>query len=239
MPKTTTKQIEIDGVEIEIVQKRMKNMNLRIYPPHGRVRVAAPTRLSFKAIQAFIISKITWIKAKQIEVKNRKVAPKLEFISGENHSFLGKKYSLEVLENQPKNLVKLENETIKICGKKTLNIKEREKLLDGFYRAELRKIIPQYIVAYEEKMQVNVAEFQIKKMKTRWGTCNSRARRIWINLELAKKPIECLEFIIVHEMTHLLERKHNKRFYNFMDKFMPNWRVQDGQLKLSGRVIDG
>lgn len=239
MPKTTTKQIVIDGVEIEIVQKRMKNMNLRIYPPQGRVRVAAPNRLSFKAIQTFIISKITWIKAKQIEVQNRKVAPKLEFISGENHSFFGKKYLLEVLENQPKNAVKLEGETIKIRSKKTLNIKEREKLLDGFYRVELRKIIPQYITIYQEKMLVNVAEFQIKKMKTRWGTCNSKARRIWISLELAKRPIECLEFIIVHEMTHLLERKHNKRFYALMDKFLPSWRECEKQLRQLGHSIDG
>lgn len=239
MPKTTTKQVVIDGVEIEIVQKRMKNMNLRIYPPQGRVRVAAPTRLSFKAIQAFIISKIVWIKAKQIEVKNRKIAPKLEFISGENYSFFGKKYLLEVLENQPKNAVKLEDEVIKICGKKTLNIKEREKLLDGFYRVELRKIIPQYIAIYQEKMLVNVAEFQIKKMKTRWGTCNSKVRRIWISLELAKRPIECLEFIIVHEMTHLLERKHNKRFYALMDKFLPSWRECEKQLRQLGHSIDG
>ncbi len=239
MPKTTTKQIVIDGVEIEIVQKRMKNMNLRIYPPQGRVRVAAPTRLSFKAIQAFIISKIVWIKAKQIEVKNRKIAPKLEFISGENHCFFGKKYLLEVLENQPKNAVKLEGELIKIFSKKTLNIKEREKLLDGFYRVELRKIIPQYITIYQEKMLVNVAEFQIKKMKTRWGTCNSKARRIWISLELAKRPIECLEFIIVHEMTHLLERKHNKRFYALMDKFLPSWRECEKQLRQLGHSIDG
>lgn len=214
-------------------------MNLRIYPPQGRVRVAAPTRLSFKAIQAFIISKIVWIKAKQIEVKNRKIAPKLEFISGENHYFFGKKYLLEVLENQPKNAVKLEGEVIKICGKKTLNIKEREKLLDGFYRVELRKIIPQYIAIYQEKMLVNVAEFQIKKMKTRWGTCNSKARRIWISLELAKRPIECLEFIIVHEMTHLLERKHNKRFYALMDKFLPSWRECEKQLRQLGHSIDG
>jgi len=229
--------IEIDGVVFNLLQKRIKNLHLRIYPPHGEVRISAPLRLDLVAIKKFISTKISWIKTQQIKIKNRKRAEPLKFISGESHYFFGKKYVLQIFENSKKNIVIINGDEIEIHGKKNLDFKKRQKLLDEFYRNELKKLVPQLIFQYEKIMQVKVSHFGIKKMTTRWGTCNIKAKRIWINLELAKKRVECLEFIVVHEMTHLLERKHSKKFFAFMDKFMPNWQVWKGELKTSSTFL--
>lgn len=220
--KINSSQIEIGGVMFNLLQKRIKNLHLRIYPPHGEVRISAPSRLSLEAIKKFVFSKLNWIKEQQIKIINRKRIAPLKFISGENHNFFGKKYRLQIIETKGATSIHLKDEIIEIHVKKSADAK---KLLEEFYRREIKKIIPHFIARYERKMQVKVVEFGVKKMKTRWGTCNPKAQRIWLNLELAKRNIKCLEFIVVHEMTHLLERKHSKKFFALMDKFMPDWRV--------------
>jgi predicted metal-dependent hydrolase len=231
-PKILTQNVEIDGVKIFLSQKRIKNLHLRICPPFGDVKVSAPLRLNLEAIKSFILSKINWIKDRQIAIRNRKIAPELKFISDEEHYFFGKKYLLEIVENSNVSKVLLNEEKIKIYLKKKSTMQHRRKMLYDFYRVELKKIIPQFITKYEKIMKVEVKEFGVKRMKTRWGTCNVRVNRIWLNLELAKKPLQSLEFIIVHEMVHLLERKHSKRFYALMDKFMPEWKVCKDKLKI-------
>lgn len=225
MKKILKRRINIEGIEIDLTQKRIKNLRLRICPPLGEVRISAPLRASLESIRKIIISKISWIKEAQIKILNRKKIPELKFISGEKHNFFGEEFLLEVIENSASAKVFLSEERIKIYSKKNLTSQQKRKILDEFYRAELKKIIPEFIQKYEQKMRVMVEEFGVKKMKTRWGTCNAKARRIWLNLELAKKPIQCLEFIIIHEMVHLLERNHSKKFYEFMDKFMCDWRI--------------
>ncbi len=230
--KINSRQIEVGGVVFNLLQKRIKNMHLRIYPPRGEVRISAPSRLSLDVITKFISSKISWIKEQQIKIKNRKIIAPLKFISGESHYFFGEKYLLQIVENAQSNAVFLLDKKIEIHLKKNLRREERKKLLDEFYRREIKKIISQFIAKYEKKMGVKVREFGVKKMKTRWGTCNVRAGRIWINLELAKRKIECLEFIVTHEMTHLLERKHSKKFFALMDNFLPNWREAKNELKV-------
>jgi len=221
------KQIEIEGISILLLQKRIRNLHLRILPPTGEVRVSAPVRLSLMQIEKFVKERLEWIRDKQIEVKNRKIIAPPKFISGEIHNFFGEKFELKLLENSKLNSVVINENFLELRAKKTTTILQREKILDDFYRKNLAEKIPDLIKKYEEKMDKKVAEFRIKKMTTRWGTCNVRARRIWFSLELAKKPIECLEMIVVHEMTHLFERGHNKKFYALMDHFFFQWRAWD------------
>ena len=215
--------INFAGINFDLIQKRIKNLHIRILPPDGRIKVSAPLYVSLDKILKFVSSKIDWIKSTQTKIQNQKFEPKKKFLDKEFHDFFGKKYLLN-LEEGTKNLVIFDNQKIILKIKNPSTIKKRQKILDDFYRHELKKLIPSYIKKWEEKMNLSVKEFGIKKMKTRWGTCNIRDKRIWINLELAKKPLECLEYIVVHEMVHLLEKNHSKKFYAYMDRFLPDWK---------------
>ncbi len=221
--------VNICGVEILFRQKKMHSIRISILPPTGEVRVSAAIRYSQKQVEEFVRSKIDWIKKSQAKIlklrDEGKIKLPLKLVSGEEIEFAGKKFVLEVVKNSAKNLVTLKSDSLQIWVKSQSNFSQRQKLLDDFYRKNLREIIPPLIKKYEEKMDVRVAEFGIKKMKTRWGTCNVRRRRIWLNLELAKSSAKFLESIVVHEMTHLLEANHSKKFYELMDRFMPDWRL--------------
>ena len=225
----TKQKLEIDGIEIFLTQKRIRNLHLRISVPDGEVRVSAPARYGFPQIREFILQKIDWIKKGQIQIRKLRdegkiILPK-KFISGEEHYFFGEEFRLELLQNSAANRVLIRDRVIELQVKKLSNLAQRQKLIDDFYRKHLKEIIPGIIAKYEKKMGVAVAEFGVKKMKTRWGTCNVKAHRIWLGLELAKKPLGFLESTVVHEMVHLLERGHNKKFYKLMDQFMPEWRI--------------
>lgn len=219
---------------MQFLRKRIKNLNLKIYPPYGEVRITAPLRLSFDLVKKFISSKINWIKKQQLKISKRPRAAALKFINDEIHYLWGEKYHLQIIENSRANSVKIKEDKIELHLKKAASLEQKRKILDEFYRAQIKKIIPKLIAKYEKKMAVKVSEFGVKKMKTRWGTCNTKARRIWLNLELVKRKVECLEFIVVHEMTHILERHHNKRFFDFMDQFMPGWKEWQNLLKERG-----
>ena len=206
-------------------------MRLSIHPPHAEVRISAPLRCSFEKIKKFILSKIDWIKKHQIKIRSQKfIAPK-KILDGEIHDFFGEKFLLKIVEKNGAPAVFLKGGIIELHIRKNLNLQKRRVALDQFYRAALKKIIPKHIAAWEEKMQLKVAEFGVKKMKTRWGTCNIKARRIWLNLSLVQMSIRFLDYIILHEMTHLLERKHNKKFFAHLDNFMPNWRECEKEMK--------
>jgi len=222
-------QITINGIAISVTQKRMRSLRLRISHPDAAIKVSAPLRLSLKQIESFIKAKIEWIKNHRQKILSKKTAAK-KFIDGEAHEFLGEKYILKILSTKKKNQIQIRDNIIEMQLKNYLNLEQKRKLMEEFWRLHLKKIVPQYISELEKKMNVRVAEFGIKKMKTRWGTCNPKARRIWLNLELAKKPLKCLEYLIIHEMVHLLERKHSKKFYAYMDQFMPNWHECKKQL---------
>lgn len=236
MNNITSQWLEVENIAIKLTRKRIKNLHLRICPPLGEVRVSAPLRLDDQEIHKFIFTRISWIKEKQNLVRQRKMIAPQKFLDGENHNFFGQKLLLRIIEgkiSRPlKSQASLHDGIITLHIKKRSNIKQRKKILDAFYRAELKKIIPHFITKFEEKMDVEVVEFGIKKMKTRWGTCNAKARRIWLNLELAKKPIACLEYLIAHEMTHFFERGHNKKFFALMDKFLPEWQKWKKELSV-------
>jgi len=216
--------IDLGEITAEVVQKDIKNIHLSVYPPNGRVKIAAPFRMDLETIRIFAISKLGWIKRQQTKLRNQEREAPREYISRESHYFLGKRYLLKVVECFSKPSVAIKHDKLILQIKPVTNTTQRQVLVQEWYREQLKALVPNYIAKWEKIMGVEVAEFGIKKMRTKWGTCNVDARRIWINLELAKKPMECLEYIVVHEMVHLLERSHNARFIALMDKFLPQWR---------------
>ncbi len=222
----------VNDIEIELIKKDIKNLHLSVLPPNGRVRISAPKRMDDEAIRLFAISKLSWIKKQRSKFKNQERQPEREFVSGESHYFLGERYLLNVIyTNKRKQGVEIRNKTyLDLFVREGSNKEQRQKVMKEWYRGELKAIIPPLIEKWEPIIDVKVASWGVKHMKTRWGSCNTTAKRIWINLELAKKSPICLEYIVVHEMVHLLERHHNERFISYMGKFLPNWRSIKAEL---------
>lgn len=223
-------QIELGNIKIDVELKNIKNIHLSVYPPNGKVRISAPDRMALDTIRVFAISKLQWIKKQQEAFKNQERETPREYLTKESHYFKAKRYLLKVIEHNAKPKVILKHSEIELYIRPNSTIEKRKQILDEWYRAELKKIVPKMIEKWEKKIGVKSNEFGIKKMKTKWGTCNTKAKRIWLNLEIAKKPFECLEYIIVHELVHLLERKHNEKFVKYMNEFMPKWRFYREEL---------
>ena len=219
-------RIDIGGIPVEVVRKDIKNLHVGVYPPGGRVRVAAPLRLDDDAVRLAVISRIGWIRRKRSEFEQQDRQSQREFVTGESHYFRGRRYRLKVIEYDGRPGVQvLNNATLGLRIRPGDDRDAREAILHRWYRRQLRDQLPPLLSKWGGKIGVKVAEVRIKKMKTRWGSCNVEDRRIWVNLELAKKPTMCLEYILVHEMVHLLERNHSDRFRDLMDTFMPQWRL--------------
>ncbi|MFS8541232.1 MAG: M48 family metallopeptidase, partial [Tissierellales bacterium] len=225
-------KIIINDIEIELTKKNIKNLYLSVHPPDGRVKISAPYRMDIDSIRLFVISKISWIKRQQSKFKNQERQPEREYVSGESHYFLGQRYLLNVIyTNKRKQGVEVRNKKyIDLYVRENAPKHIRERIMIEWYRKQLKELIPPLIAKWEPIIGVKVKEFGVKRMKTCWGTCNPKAKRIWINLELAKKSPTCLEYVVVHEMVHLLERHHNERFKAYMDKFIPNWRAVKAEL---------
>jgi len=222
--KTVVQTIDLGAITADVVQKDIKNIHLSVYPPTGRVKIAAPLRMDLDTIRIFAISKLGWIKKQQTKLRNQEREAPREYITRESHYFLGKRYLLKVIQSEGKSSVAIKHDKLILHVKPATDTDQRQIVMQEWYREQLKALIPTYIAKWEKIMDVHVSEFGIKKMKTKWGTCNREAQRIWINLELAKKPLECLEYIVVHEMVHLLERSHNARFITYMNQFLPEWR---------------
>ena len=236
---TEIEKMKLNDLNVEVIQKDIKNVHLSVYPPNGRVKVSAPESMAMDTIRVFVISKMGWIKKQQIKLRAQAREAPREYVDRESHFFNGKRYLLKVVEHNSPAKIRLYSQTIELCVRPRTPIEKRRSLLNEWYRQQLKRVVPQIIEKYEKIMDVSVCEFGIKLMKTKWGTCNPKAKRIWLNLELAKKPSECLEYIVVHEMVHLLEHSHNSRFVSYMDKFMPKWRFYKEELnKLSVRLED-
>ena len=217
--------IFVNNLPVKIVRKAIKNLHLAVYPPDGHIRVAAPKILNDDAIKFAVISRWSWIKKHQTSFNNQERQSKRAFVSGESHYYLGKRYLLDVVYSNKKPSVKIKNKkTITLNVKKDSCQEVRGKILESWYRNELKILLPQIIKKWEDKTDLKVKEFGVRKMKTRWGSCNPKQKRIWLNLELVKKPINCLEYVVVNEMVHFLERKHNSNFTSHLDRILPNWK---------------
>jgi predicted metal-dependent hydrolase len=221
-------QIKLGDITIDVELKDIKNVHLSVYPPKGRVRIAAPKRMDLDTIRIYAISKLTWIKKQQTKFREQVREAPRQYLNRESHYFLGTRYLLKVVEHDIPPTVSIKHKTIELQVRPSTDAKKRHAIMDEWYRSELKEIVPAIIKKWEKKMGVSLNEFAIKKMKTKWGTCNREAKRIWLNLELAKKPYQCIEYIIVHELVHLLERNHNDKFIGYMNQFLPEWK----QLKI-------
>jgi len=211
---------------VDVVRKDIKNLHLAVYPPDGRVRVAVPLLIDDEAVRLAVISKLAWIKRQQALFQGQDRQSAREYVSRESHYYWGDRYLLNVAyHDAPPQVVVRNKTTLDLFVRGGSDTAQRERVLQEWYRQQLKAAIPPLIAKWEQVVGVQVAEWRVKRMKTRWGTCNEQARRIWLNLELVKKPPQCLEYIIVHEMVHLMERNHNERFVAYMDEFMPQWRL--------------
>ena len=218
-------EIKISDFTIDLVRKNIKNMHLSVHPPTGRVRIAVPLSTSDEAIRLFAISKLSWIKQNQRKFEKQERQSPREFLERESHFFQGKRYLLKVVEVDAAPKVELKTKShIELYIRPTTSVEQRKSILNEWYRKQLKAQIPSIIEKWEKIIGVKVEDWGVKQMKTKWGTCNIEEKRIWINLELAKKPIPCLEYIIIHEMIHLLERHHNDRFLSYMVKYLPRWK---------------
>ncbi len=223
--------LKIGELNIDLIRKNIKNMHLAVYPPTGRVRLAVPSRAEEETIRLFVVSKIAWIRRHQRSFQQQNRQSPLEYKARESHYFQGRRYLLSIEEADAPARVELRNNNyIQLFTRPNSSKEQRASTMREWYRAELKAILPEIIERWATKIGVKVEEWHIKQMKTRWGTCNIPKKRIWLNLELAKKPLQCLEYVVVHELTHLLERYHNARFYALMDTFLPNWRALKSEL---------
>jgi predicted metal-dependent hydrolase len=218
-------QITISNITIDVFRKEIKNIHLAVYPPTGRVRIAAPISVNADTLRLFAISKLGWIKRNQRKFEGQERQSPREYKNRESHYFQGRRYLMNVIEVNTTPKVVLRSKTyIDLFVRPETSSEKCHEIMNEWYRQQLKQLIPEIIEKWEKIMEIEVNEWQVKQMKTKWGTCNIPKKRIWLNLELAKKPLHCLEYIIVHEMVHLLERHHNDRFLYYISKYLPNWK---------------
>jgi predicted metal-dependent hydrolase len=216
-------RFNLGGVAIDVTFKDIKNVHLSVYPPRGRVRIAAPRRMRLDTVRVFAISKLGWIKQQQRKLREQDREPQREYVDRESHYVWGKRYLLRVSESDASPTIELKGNRLMLQVRPGADKQNRHRLLEEWYRKQLRELVPGLIATWERRMGVNVARFFVQRMKTKWGSCNPERRSIRLNTDLAKKPRECLEYIIVHEMAHLLVRRHDDRFRRLLDRHLLNW----------------
>lgn len=220
-----TTQLELGDIAVDVVLKDIKNVHLSVHPPTGRARIAAPERMSIEAIRLFAISKLGWIKKQQRKLQAQERETRREYLERESHYVWGKRYLLTVVEADEPPSVELKHNRMELRLRPATNGNKRQAIVEGWYRQQIKAAVHGLIAKWELLMDVKVERVFVQRMKTRWGSCNRDARTIRLNTELAKKPPECLEYIVAHEMVHFLERHHNEAFMQYMDQFLPQWRL--------------
>lgn len=218
---------------IEIIWKNIKNLHLSVYPPSGAVRIAAPLSMKIDTIRLFAISKLNWIKRQQKKLMTQDRESIRLYVDGESHYVWGKRYLLKLAEDNRMDGVQLKHNKICLFLRANSSYETKQSIMDRWYREQLKMALPPLIDKWQLLIGVKVQRFFIQKMKTKWGSCNTGTASLRFNSELAKKNRTCLEYIVVHEMIHLLEPSHNQRFVALMDKFMPNWHFQRDLLNKS------
>lgn len=224
-------QIQIMGLPITLWRKPIKNLNLRILKPDGQIRVSVPSRTPEHIIERFILDKLDWIQAAQKRIQSLPQGQSLNYEHGESIRHFGENKTLKIHQTKTKQNAILDGDNLRLYVKTNATKESKQKLIETWQRKQLLALAEDLIEAWQPIIGKEVSECRIKKMTTRWGTCNIQKKRIWLSLMLAEKPITCIEYIIVHEMTHLHERLHNQRFHRLMDGFMPDWRERDMILK--------
>ena len=217
-------RLEVGGIDVDVVFKDIKNVHLSVYPPTGRVRISAPSRMSLDTIRAFAISKLNWIKKQQSKIQQQPRETIREYVDRESHYLWGARYLLKIIEIGERPAVELKHRRMLLHVRPGSDWLKRRDVVETWYREQIKEAVPPLLAKWQPVMGVNVEKFYVRRMKTKWGSCNTTAGTIRLNTELAKKPPECLEYVVVHEMVHLLERHHNARFRALMDEFLPQWQ---------------
>lgn len=217
-------KIDLGGISVEVVKKDIKNVHLSVYPPTGKVRISAPLRMNPDTIRVFAISKVGWIRQQQRKVQDQEREPPREYLNRESHYVWGKRYLLKVIEKDSPPEVDLRHSQLVLQVRPATGEEKKQAILEEWYRTQLKAAVPPLIARWEPLIGVKVEQFFVQRMKTKWGSCSAASGSIRLNTDLARKPRECLEYIVVHEMVHLLEPTHNSRFMTTMDLFMPTWR---------------
>jgi predicted metal-dependent hydrolase len=218
-------KIELGDIAVEVVKKDIKNVHLSVYPPRGRVKISAPLRMKLETIRVYAISKLGWIKQQQKKLLEQQRETQREYLDRESHYVWGKRYLLQITESKAAPVVELKHRKIILTVRPSIGEEKRQVIVDEWYRSELKRTALPLIGKWEQLIGVKVDRLFVQKMKTKWGSCNAQAKSVRLNTELAKKPPECLEYIVVHEMVHLIVRRHDDVFSSLMDRYLPNWRL--------------
>jgi predicted metal-dependent hydrolase len=222
---TESSRIRVGGIDVLIVRKDIRNLHLGVYPPDGRVRVATPLRLGDEAVRLAVISKLSWIRTQRARFGEQPRQSRREMAEGESHFYFGRRYRLRVVPDAGRVSIRIAaSGMLELHAPGAISRERLLELLNRWYRSELRKRALPLIAMWEERLEVRLSFVGVKAMKTKWASCNPDSGRIWLNLELAKKAFECLEYIVVHELIHLIERRHGDQFVALMDRHLPNWR---------------
>jgi predicted metal-dependent hydrolase len=233
---TGSAYLTVAGIGVDVVYKDIKNLHIAVYPPVGRVRVAAPRRLGEEQVRLALVRRLPWIRLQRQRLQAAERQSQREMVTGESHYAWGMRHRLRVVERGGRGHVEVDGSRLLLYAPPGSSTEQRRGLLDRWYRQQLREAIPGVIANWEERMGVEIRRWTIRRMKTKWGSCNRESGDIWFNVELAKKHPESLEYVAVHEMTHLLERGHGQRFIELMDCFMPNWKARRDALNSSPLV---
>ncbi len=217
-------RFQIDNISIEVIRKAIKNVHLSVHPPKGRVTIAAPTHLKLDTIRVFAVAKIDWIRDQQKKLLGQERESSREFLNRESHYVWGERYLMKVIKVDKSPSLEIKNKQLVFRVRSDWDQADKQAFLDSWYRELIKESAEDLLPKWEKKLGVEVGKLFVQRMKTKWGSCNSKAASIRLNSDLAKKPRECLEYIIVHEMAHILEPTHNQLFIRIMDQNMPKWR---------------
>ncbi|MGY2746228.1 M48 family metallopeptidase [Arthrobacter sp. UYCu723] len=227
---TTSAYLTVSGIDVDVIYKNIKNLHIAVYPPMGRVRVAAPDRLDDEAIRLAIVQRLPWIKKQRQQLRDAERQTAREMVTGESHYVWGRRYRLQVEERPGHTKLEVTGARLQMKVSPTSSTDQRLAALDRWHRIQLKEAIPEVIARWEPIIGREVPKWTVRRMKTKWGTCNRESGHIWLNLELAKKSPRCLEYIVVHEMAHYLQRSHDDAFVALMDRFLPDWRSRRDEL---------
>ena len=227
------KNVKKGDITVEITNKNVKNFNLRVCPPNGIVKLSVPYLADDQTIENFISSKLSWIKKHKERFSNLPNSKRKEYITNEKHSFLGNELILEVIETSYNFNIQIQNDTIRLFIWKNSSRKQRKEIVRKWYRISLNKMVQPMLENWQKQLNVRMKQLRIIMMKTKWGSCTPSKGTIVLNLELIKKPKKCIEYVVVHELIHLLESSHNERFYKLLTKYLPNWKESKKELQNS------